>query len=269
MNLDRITERVVVAYQLEHGWTPRQILVEHYDRMIRQAKTASDISHLREARNEVAAFGFIKNLIDMAKQTELSLKDLIVMFKDSKVVKFFKEIGWSFKYLYDLLKDGMKVMKDLRDSLLEYAEQSSIGKWTMRQLDSQTLKDIDNWLKKNPKTKRWIGYGVAALLVYLWFNMSFMGNPEYDFDFSDVLGAMAGSYSFADIFSGAEGLKLLLLFFTGSLIGISFPWPGPTNIQFAVSILYSLAKKLGKKLSKSKDTTEQEVEDLGLEAVPA
>jgi hypothetical protein len=91
---------------------------------------------------------------------------------------------------------------------------------------------------------------VAGLLVYLWFLISFTGDFEWDFDFSDAMSAL---------FAGKEGTKLLLAVALGTAIRVSFPWPGPTSVHFAGSVVYTLAKKFGKRLTRKKKSCEGEL----------
>lgn len=101
---------------------------------------------------------------------------------------------------------------------------------------------MDEFLKTHPKTKRITGVAVAAIIAYIWFNMTFTGNWEYDFDMSDLVAALAGQFSLSSVFAGKDGIKLLMLFSTG-LAGLSFPWPGPNAIKFICSVLYAAAQQ--------------------------
>jgi hypothetical protein len=267
-DIEGMADRLVVGWQLDHGWTPRSILIPHYDALLRHSKTASDANRYRQARDAVSGLGFLKFVYDLAKGTGLALADLVNLFKDSRVVRFFSKIKWSMEKMFGLLKEGYKKMKGLQEALMEYARNSAGGKWVAKQLDSETLREIDLWLERHPKTRVLAGAGMAGLLVYIWWNMSYVGNPVFDFDLSDVLDALTGSFSLSNLFSGAKGVTLLLLFLTGS-VGIGFGWPGAKSIHFAISVIVTLAKKLGKKMMKTKEPAEQQAEDLGLEdAIP-
>ena len=235
------TQEQIVESQLAIGMSPKVILLAYY----RVQKEACS----NDCYNIIAGVkpSFFK---DIATEAKLKLTDIIMLFKDSRVVKVFKAFGWSFTNLYKSLQRGFKALKDVQVSLMEYAKQSGIGKWTARQLDSERLKDIDNWLKNHPKTKRITGAVVAGILVYIWWNMTFVGNPAFDFNMTDMLGALGGSFSLEKIFSGSQGAALLLLFFTGS-VGLTFPWPGPNRIKFAIAVLGTLATKLGKRMRKA------------------
>jgi len=191
------------------------------------------------------AFAPIQFFKDLASQLKLKLADILRLFKDSRVVKFFSKFKWDFKKLWEFLQQGWSNAKELMKVIREYVENNKIVKWT-----TDHLRALDDFLQSHPKTKRMLGFGLAALLVYIWLTMAFSGDPAYDFDMSDVLNAFSGSYSFANIFGGANGVKLLMLFITGAVLKAGFPWPGPQQIQFAGSIIYSLAQRLRQKIQK-------------------
>jgi hypothetical protein len=53
--------------------------------------------------------------------------------------------------------------------------------------------------------------------------MTFIGDLDYDFNFSDLIAALKGSFSIADLFTSPNGLMLIALFGTGSMLGLSVP----------------------------------------------
>lgn len=175
---------------------------------------------------------------EIARQLKIEASELVKLFMDKDVFKFFQRIGWNLKKLFNIAKKGFKLAGILADVIAEYAEKKGISKWTEAE-----FKKLDGYLKKHPKTKKIIGVGVASILIFIWLNMSFTGDPAYDFNFSDVLDALSGDISLTDIFTGKEGIKLMLLFTTGMITGLSFPWIGATSVQFVGGVIYSLAKK--------------------------
>ena len=179
-------------------------------------------------------YNFIKELAEI---TKLSIKKIANFLKERVVFRFFKAIRFSLTRLFDLAKKGLKHYRDLQEAIATYVAQSRVGKWT-----EQKIQELDEFLKKNPKTKRIAGLAVAAILIYVWLNMSFTGDLDYDFDQTAIFAALAGSYSLTELFTGANGMKLLMLFTTGKLLGVGFPWPGPQSILFVGSLLYGLAK---------------------------
>jgi len=178
-------------------------------------------------------YNFVKEL---ASKISVSIKDLAKLFMNRTVFNFFSKIKWSFEYVFDLAKKGLRIYREVLDAIGEYVAKTKVGRWT-----DDTLKDLDNFLKNHPKIKRIAGIGVAALLVYIWFNMTFTGDFEYDFNLVDVLAALGGKFSLSQIFAGKDGMKLLLLFATG-VIGLSFPWPGPTSVKFLTAVVKSIAQ---------------------------
>lgn len=165
---------------------------------------------------------------------------------DKLVFKFFAKIKFSMTYLFGLVKKGFKAYKQVIKAIGEYVAKTKVGKWT-----EEKLKDLDAFLAKHPKTKRIAGIAVAGILIYIWLNMTFTGNADYDFDMTDMIMALGGGFTLSKLFAGPEGMALLTLFATG-MLGLSFPWPGPQHIQFVTAVLYGTAKLVGKKLSKNK-----------------
>ena len=186
--------------------------------------------------------GKLKSKLDfmrkLSTKLNVDLTSLVGLFRDSRVFKFFHRIGWSFDKLYGLLKKGFQLGNVLADAIAEYISQTRVAKWT-----EEEVKKLDAFLKRHPKARRIIGIGVAAILIYIWFNMTFTGDFGYDFGMDDVLAALAGSFSLANIFTGKNGIKLLMLF-TSGVLGVSFPWPGAGSIKFLSAILQTLVRKL-------------------------
>lgn len=175
---------------------------------------------------------------ELAKQIGVQASELIKLFKNKNVFTFFQRIGFSLKKLFAIAKKGFGIAGILADVIAEYIERTGVAKWTEKE-----LKKLDEFLKNHPRTKKIVGVGVAAILIFIWLNMSFTGSVEYDFNFSDVLDALAGKITLSSIFAGKEGIKLLTLFATGIITGMSFPWPGAKSVQFIGGVLTSLAKK--------------------------
>lgn len=271
MNIERIASRIATDLALTAGCSPRAILLEHYMYMGRRSKTASQKSVYRDASRHIALFGlgFFK---DVAREMGIGLGALVDFFKDSMVVRFFQKVGWSFKKLYDLLKTGYESLKKLQKAFLEYAKETGVGKWTMKNLDAPSLRNIDAWLSKHPLTRQISGYALAGIFVYMWFQASYVGiNPAFDFDSSEIFDALGGNYSLTDLFTGASGIAWLTAFLAGVFIGISFPWPGAVGIHFAASIIFTLAKRLRKKIKQSVESEEGELDEdeIDVRALPS
>ena len=181
------------------------------------------------------AFELAKNI---AEKFKIKFNDIIKIFKIKEVFTFIKQLGFSLSKLVQLVKTGYKKYLEIHDIIAKYVEDLGIVKWT-----EDKLKDLDEFLINHPKIKRISGLIVAGILIYIWWNMSFAGDIQGDFDQSQLFAALSGTYTLSDIFAGKDGIKMLLLFSTGVLTSISFPWPGKSHYQFIYSILYTVIKE--------------------------
>ena len=219
---------------------------EEFCKFVKENKLDSEVVVL----NELAIPGKLKKiwsfLTELKDIVKVKIMDLAKLFMNKLVFKFFAKIKFSMKYLFDLVKKGFKAYKEVIKAIGDYLSKTKVGRWT-----EDKLKDLDAFLAKHPKTKRIAGMAVAGILIYIWLNMTFTGNADYDFDMGDMILALGGGFTLSTLFAGPEGMALLTLFATG-VIGLSFPWPGPQHFQFIGAVLYGSAKLVGKKLRKDK-----------------
>ena len=180
-----------------------------------------------------AKLDFIKTL---ASAAGANLQDTLTLFKDSRVFKFFSALRFNLDNLWKSIKAGFAAYSQIQRAVAKYVSKTKIGRWT-----EEALRDLDVWLQQHPTIKRIGGFAVAGMLLYIWLNMSFTGDLSYDFDASDILAALSGKFALSTLFAGTEGTRMLLLFVTG-VIGLSFPWPGPTSAKLAISLLNGLRK---------------------------
>lgn len=174
---------------------------------------------------------FIKELAD---KTMMSMIDLFKIFKNKKVFKFMSYFNWNINKLFTFVRKGFKEYHKVINILTKKIHESKAGqKWEAFVIDMETF------IKSHPSLKRIGGIAVASILIYIWFNMTFTGSVEYDFNMNDMLAALAGNYSLVDIFTGEEGIKLLMFLVTGKM-GLTFPWPGATAIQFILAVVTTL-----------------------------
>jgi len=223
---------------------PITILYAYYDGLSKR-KTASVLqrSEYIEARDAIA-FAPVKFFQEVSESLGLSLTDIINFFKNSKVVKFFSAIRWSFEKMYELLKKGYRAYIELQKAIADYLKETRIGKWT-----NEEIKKLDEYLSKHPKTKMLIGPGLGALLLFTWFFQAFAGDVEFDFDLDYIIQAIKGHFTFFDIFGDSDGIRFLIAIFVGTAFKLSFPWPGPLSIQFMGAVIYTIAKKVKQKLT--------------------
>jgi hypothetical protein len=254
MSKQILAEILVNEWKLANGWTPARILQEYFASEQWRVKTASEKAMDAEARVLVAGItmDFVK---DLAAALKTSWGSVVELLKNSKIIKFFSAIGWSFKYLYDLMKKGYRTYKELRKVFGEYVANTKVGHWT-----NEELKKLDEYLQNHPTTRRLSGLALGGLLLYLWFYMADIGDPEWDFDMSDIFDALSGRYSFSGVFGGADGVILLVTLLTGSMI--SFPWFAPNSVLFIAAVINTVIKKLRVRFRSEKPRREESEKEL-------
>jgi len=239
-------------YYLSIGRSPNRILTDYYNGL--RFSNSSERHHYIEAR-KLIAFAPMQFFKDLAEQLKVKLVDILRLFKNWKIVKFFGKIGWSFKRLLDLLRDGYYFAKKLKDAIHDFSVDTGI-RITIR--SKEVLENLGEWIKENePVLAKSSRYLVAALLIFMWFKMAYTGDTEFDFDFSELGDALAGKYSLNDLLTTPDGLKSIGLTLVGSTSNINFPWPGRVEFQFVLSIITALAKYFGHMLTKESSVIEK------------
>jgi len=178
--------------------------------------------------------------------------------------KQFYEILKSFRFNISLIfRCVFELSKAVRGGLLAiFKELYKTG--AIQKLKSGAIK-IDDILNKYPRLKMVGGVVVAGLLLYLWLNMTFIGDLDYDFNFSDISNALSGSFSIADLFVSPEGLMLLTLFGTGVGFGLSIPWLGKSAYNFTLAIFYTVYNRNKGKDFKFKDIIDRFKKEIKME----
>ena len=186
-----------------------------------------------------AKIDFIKELASMANQ---KLVDLITLFKNSKFYDIFKAIGFNLKKLGVMLKKGIDAYNSIQDVLAK-----KIHDLGGVQYIKKNLHKLDDFFKEHPVLKKIGGAAVAGLLIYIWLNMSFTPDLEYSMDFKDIILALAGNFSLAELFASPSGITMLIYVATGALVGLSMPWPGGTLTQIVGGVIFSAWRLLDTK----------------------
>lgn len=167
----------------------------------------------------------------------LSLIQIAHALAEKDMYKLMKSFGFSFamvmKTLHDLtgiVRKGLfEVFEELHDTTIWQKFKAGTVKW-------------DEVVAKYPILKSVTGPMVAGLLFFMWTQMTFIGNLDYDFDFSTIAAALKGNYSLEDVLGGPQGLMLVALFASGSLISV--PWLGKTTYNLILALTYTGIKKV-------------------------
>jgi hypothetical protein len=190
---------------------------------------------------------FIKEIASMAGQ---DISKLLVMFKDTRFFKIFKVIGFNVKKIVALYKKGVNTYNKIQNILAEKIASLGGVKYIKRHLE-----ELDKWFDEHPVLKKLGGVAVAGLLFYIWTQMSFTPDLEYSMDFKDILSALAGSFSIADLFASDSGVTMLIYLASGMLLGLSTPWPGKQSTQIIGGLIFSAYRLLKPKGVKMEQPT--------------
>jgi hypothetical protein len=180
----------------------------------------------------------IKEFIEkIANDFNIGLSQIIEAFKQKSVFDFLKAIRFNLGLILKAFKELTALVKGGLFKVFEKIARTGI----FEKLRNGAIK-IDELLDQYPIIKKIGGLVIGAILIYMWLNMTFIGDFDYDFNWSDILAAFSGKFSIADMFLSPSGLMLITLFVTGPYISI--PWLGSSMYNLAVAIFYTGYVKL-------------------------
>jgi hypothetical protein len=180
----------------------------------------------------------IKQLIfKIKKSISLSVSEIISALKNRDIFALLKSLKFSFA---KLLKAFSTLSGLVRKGLFKVFE-SAFNTKAIQMIRKGTLK-IDDILNKHPILKKVTGLIIAALLIYMWLNMSFIGDLDYDFNFGDIISAISGSFSLTELFISPSGLMLIALFSTGGVMSVA--WLGSSTLNLLLGLVYTGYTKL-------------------------
>lgn len=189
----------------------------------------------------IRVFGPIKGeLIQISEKFNIGLSDIVKALKQRTIFSFLKAIGFKIKLLVTMMTELAKLV---RNGLIRVFAEISKNKYVQKIRSG--LMEVDELLEKYPLLKRISGVAIAGILFYIWLNMSFIGDLEYDMNISSIAGALVGSFSLADLFMSPEGLLMISLFATGGII--SFPWLSANIFNILLATIYTGYVKLHEK----------------------
>ena len=239
------TEVYLEYLQTDFDFITYEIYCDAFDLAMTNQLTEGFFDDLKQARltgKLVQMFRDLKyNLSKISKEFKLGIPDLVSAFKQKDIYSMFKAFKFNFKLLF---KSIGEVTKLVRGGLLEVFRELHRTR-AIQKIRSGALK-VDEILDKYPILKKVTGIVVAGLLLYIWLNMTFIGDLDYDFNFSDVAAALGGSFTLTALFVSPEGLMLLTLFGTGAAFGLSFPWLGKSLYNLTMAIVYTSYYKFKK-----------------------
>jgi len=162
----------------------------------------------------------------------VQMDEVLGALKRTKTFQFLKAIRFKLDPLLKGIKTAFKLTRMGLDRVTKEIAQSGI----LAKLRDGTMK-VDEFLKKYPIVKQVAGPVLAGLLLWCWLNMSFIGDPQSDFDLMDVANAFLGKFTLTDLLTSQAGIENILLTVFGLATGISFPWIGTTAFQLFVAVI--------------------------------
>lgn len=176
-------------------------------------------------------------ITSITEEFKLSLLDIYKAFRNRDFFALFKALKFS---LVNLGKALHAAGKALSGGLLKVFKE--IAKTDAIQQLRKGLISVDDFLNRWPLLKKLSGIAVAGILIYIWLNMAFLGDFEFDLDLGDIVNALSGSFSLAELFASPSGLLMLALLGTG-FVGISFPWLGRNSYNIVMALIYTLVHR--------------------------
>ena len=209
-------------------------------------------------------FDKISNIIDFVKEVAkgigASVKDIIKLIKEKSVFKFFSEFKFSPQSIWELVKKGMdafrKVINFIPNLATKLVKEFGIKLGSKLNISKELINTIKDFFEKHKIIKLLSGVALAGILIIVWINMSFVGDPTSDFDMSDILNAFLGKLNPIDFFTSDAGIKTLILLGTG-VLGLSISWFS-TPVNLIIGLVITLAKHFKKKLTVTKEVTPDE-----------
>jgi len=218
-------------------------IIEHlFKPTLEKAITEGIFGDIKSALSSkvLKAFKSVKSVLEkISADFKIGKGELIKALKDKALFGILKAVGFNFKKLLDAFNSLSGLV---RDGLLDVFKELVKTK-VFQKIRSGAVK-VDEVLDKYPILKKVAGIAVAGILLYIWLNMSFIGDADFDFNFSDLAGALAGSFSLADLFASPSGLLMITLFGTGSLLGLSVPWLGKSMYNLIAGLVYTAYTKV-------------------------
>jgi len=170
----------------------------------------------------------------IAQDYKLGSQELISAFKNKSIYGILKAFKFNISLMFKAVSEASKAVKGTLSAVFKELYKTK----AIQKLRSGAIK-IDSLLNRYPKLKKIGGLAVAGILVYMWLNMTFIGDLDYDFNFSHVVDALGGRYSIADLFTSSDGLMLIALFGSGTAFGLSMPWLGAKSYNLLLALVYT------------------------------
>jgi len=166
----------------------------------------------------------------IAQEVSLPVKALVDALKNKDTFKLLTAVGYSIKALVDLVIGAIRL---IRSGIIEVFREIHRGGYV--DFLKKGAIDMDKLLKKFPLLKKMTGPMVGGVLLVMWFQQAFIGDPDEDFNMDYIVDAVKGKFSLYDLFVSPTGMFDVLLLVLGGYM--EFGWWLNTHIEFMIAAL--------------------------------
>jgi len=193
-------------------------------------RKTNDFSHVRESKLSEGIKDVWEFIKAIAVHAKARIKDIVNMFKNKSIFKFFSLSNFNLETLKKNLKKAYQAyvniahaLPNLVMKLVELGLKTDDPKvLASREKRKVLLQAVNEWIKEHKTILRVSGIIFAGILVLVWLQVGLTGDVQYDVDFSEFFLALAGKLTFVDfIMNREQGLKWIILAVIGT-VGLNF-----------------------------------------------
>lgn len=173
-------------------------------------------------------------ILELATNINIGYQELVKAFKDRSIFGLLKAVRFNLKLILTSIQRATGLIR--RGILGVFQEIHDTG--LFQEIKKGVVK-LDDIIDRYPILKHVTGVIIAGLLIYIWLNMSFIGDASYDLDLSVVAGALVGKFSIAELFFTPSGMSMLALLALGVTTGIGAAWLGKSIYNLLLALIYT------------------------------
>ena len=198
------------------------------------------VKKFRLSRELVRVFSELKtSLIKISKEFKINTLTIVASFKQRDIFGMLKAFAFNIRLIFRALNElsGLvrKGLFEIFREIFRLKIFTGVRKGAIK---------VDEVLNRYPLLKKVAGIALAGLILYMWINMTFIGDLDYDFNFMTIILAIRGVFTIEDLFVSPEGLMLVTLFGVGIVTGLSIPWMGKSLYNLGLALFYTAYAKL-------------------------
>jgi len=257
---------MLVFVEAEQDYNPRL-----YYEYLRVCRETGDFRRLNEAKLSEGIKDIWEFIKAIALQAKARVKDIVNLFKNKTIFKYFFLSNFNLETLKQNLKKAYQAyvkiahaLPNLVVKLVELGLKTDDPKvLASREKRAAVLKAINQWIKDHKTILRISGIIFAGILILIWLQVGLTGDVQYDVDFSEFFLALSGKLTFIDFITNREqGLKWIILAIMGTaglnfgplaLLGKIKPILDGKAAWLAFAAIKALADKIKMKINKGND----------------